>query len=211
MYKITRFQSNVCIPFITISFTTCWYIYKEQSPLIWLSGLCNALFLTLWVHQSYPFIFYQFLYFQIICDYLKQRLNNLNEIIIKLNKKKKSIRTKNNFKVFVALYREIVEYNATYWSKFLFLVWSLIGLPMVMEIYLLFFTNTNFIIRIVFIYAFFLYMIPFNFIKVKACSVNNEANRSYKIVNSIIVDYTSRTKETRSVRSKNLIKVIYCS
>ena len=189
-------------------FVMSWYIYKEQSPLIWMFGLINALLAIIWLHQGMSIAFYQCLYFQIICDYLKQKLNNLNEFIINLNKKKRSIRTKNNFKAFDAVYREINEYNATYWSKFLFIVWTLIGLPMVMEIYLLLFTNTNFVIRIAFIYGSFLYMVLFNIIIVKACSVNYEANRSYKIVNSIIVDYTSRTKQTRSVILRNLIKVI---
>ena len=185
-----------------------WYIYEEKTLISWLFGVPNALLLTIWAHQGFSFVFYQFLYFLIICDYLKQRLNNLNEFIIQLNKKKRSIRTKNNLNAFDALYREINEYNATYWSKFLFIVWTLIGLPMVIEIYLLFFTNTNFIIRIVFIYGLFMYMVPFNIIIVRACSVNYEANRSYKIVNSIVVDYTSHTKQTRSVRLRNLIKVI---
>ena len=193
---------------MSITFVMFWYIYNEQSPLIWLFGLINALLLTIWGHQGFSFVFYQFLYFIIICDYLKQRLNNLNEFIIKINKKKSFSKIKLILNLYDAVYRDIIEYNATYWSKFLFIVWILIGLPIVVEIYLILFTNTNFIIQIIFIYTFFIYMVVFNIIIVKTCSVNYEANRSYKIVNSIIVDYISRTKQTRSVRLRNLIKVI---
>ena len=93
MYNIIRFQHNICSIF-PMAFTMFWYIYKEQSPLIWLFGLINAILFTVWVHQLYFFVFYQFLYFQIICDYLKLRLINLNEFLTKLNKKKRLKRKK---------------------------------------------------------------------------------------------------------------------
>ena len=165
-------------------------------------------------YSPYGFINSTLLFFTNSCIFnlsaitLKIRLINLNELLTKLNEKKKPFRMKNILRSFDAVYREIDEYNATYRSKFLFIVWTLIVLPMVMEIYLLLFTNTNLIIRISLIYGFFLYIVPFNFIIVKVCSVNYEANRSYNIVNSIIVDYNSHTKKTGSTRLRNLTKVI---
>ena len=86
------------------------------------------------------------------------------------------------------IYREINEYNATYWSKFLMLMCFTFGSIIVLSLNIVFFKQLPKIIYIMVIYMTICYVILFLFTIFTAASVNTEANKSYKLLN---IFYTS--------------------
>ena len=144
-------------------------------------------------------------YFFYICKYLKLKVQNLNQ---ELN----DIRSKNDFNTLPkilhsldALYREIDEFNTTYWSKFLLIIWLFFGTLCVTITYICIFGNTNIMVRILFFYIDIAAITLFDYIFSNVCSLNLEANKTYSKINSISVHYY-KLKMRHNLRL--LIKVI---
>ena len=81
-------------------------------------------------------------YFYLICKYLKVKVRQLNKKVKQL-KRWNNIRRhmKNILRSYDALFREITQYNITYWSKFLIVFW--IGFGTFSVIFLIIFLNQN--------------------------------------------------------------------
>ena len=89
---------------------------------------------------------------------------------------------------FDALYREINEYNVTYWSKFLFSFWITNGTAIVFLLHCILFKPVHPIMLIVLVYVFIIFCTVFLITFSKAASVHLEAMATYKLLNSL---YTS--------------------
>ena len=112
---------------------------------------------------------------------------------MKTIKQTKTLRIRNILHSYDALYREIDEYNTTYWSQFLFSVWLFFGVFLVIAISLLFF-NLPIVMKIMIFIVIFTLIILYIYIMTIASSVNSEANKSYLIFNSFIVNYCKTGK-----------------
>ena len=129
-----------------------------------------------------------------------------------MNQEFDGIRSKNNFnripKILHSLdafYREIDEFNTTYWSKFLLIIWLFYGTLCVVITYIGIYSNANIVVRVLFIYIDILSTTLFNYIFSNACSLNLEANKTYSKINLISIHYY-KLKTRRNLRL--LIKVI---
>ena len=109
---------------------------------------------------------------------------------------------------FDVIYREINEYNTTYWGKFLFIFWSLFGSIVILYIYIIFYSNLNIILKFFIFYAMMSFSFLFNFILSKVCSLNSEANKSYKIFHSFIIQYSKTYLSLKIFQLHNKINVI---
>ena len=114
--------------------------------------------------------------------------------LMKEEKQMNSIRIRNILNSYDALYREINEYNTTYWSKFLIIIWSLLGALIVFVFYLLILGSFLFAIKITLSYYLIINCFMFVFILSISSSVNLEEKKSYKILSSFIVKYRSISK-----------------
>lgn len=121
--------------------------------------------------------------------------------------KKKFLRIDATLHSLNRLYREIDEYNRSYWSKFLANVWFLFGLFLDLLIYATLFVPMSQDLKLFWFYYTSLIMVLYFFILSTVCSVNHEVNKSYPIVNSVYVEYSSGLKRRTSSSTRNLIKV----
>ena len=117
-------------------------------------GLGNGIILALFCHISLRIIVYQFIYFYIMCLYLKIKINSLNERLIEMKRRKRFIRIRETLQSFDSLYSEINEYNTTFWSKFLLSFWMAIGFQVSTLLYMSFSPSAPIIIRVMFFYLF---------------------------------------------------------
>ena len=147
-----------------------------------------------WLYHRVRIFGYQIIYFIILCQYLGIKLDRLNEKVINMHKKNQFFGIRKILYSYDAFYREINEYNTTYWSQFLFIVWHLFGHVIVLMTFIVIFTNINWTMKINMGYAVFIMIILMNFINLMACSVYSKANRTYIILNSFITNclYVSR-------------------
>ena len=192
--KILRYNNVYVIPIISFLLTFVNYMINENIMAILFYGTPNALLMSLFFFYSTNITLFQFFYFYIICEYLELKVKNLNERVIQMQRNKRFVRIREILYSFDVIYREINEYNTTYWSKFLAIIWLFFGTLIVFVIYIL--TNrdipTNMVIVIS--YGIFLAKIGSNLIISKSCSLNLESKKSYKIFNSLIINISKATK-----------------
>ena len=144
--------------------------------------------------------------FYIICKYFIIKLKEQNSIVI-YNKRITSMRIRNILHSYDCIYREINEYNTTYWSKFVFNIWLLFGIFNIFLIHLVTFTSVPLFIKIILFYLFIILFTMYIFIMSIASSVNSKANKSHKIFNSFAVKYSKLSKIDFRRKVLNLMKV----
>ena len=186
-----HFLNKMFDPFITVIFIMVIYIpvYGWKGTFTY----CSHILILNSIHTYYFFniITSLLIYFIIICKYIVFKLNNLNSQLSQLSQSKSidNNRIRNILHSYDALYREIDEYNTTYWSQFLFSVWLFFGIFIVLGLYLIFFTQINLILKILSLYVMINMVILYISIMTIASSLNSKANKSYKIMNTFIVNY----------------------
>ena len=208
LFTLVKLNTEYVIRVVGFGLIIGLFIVNEPWLIALTYGLANAIMFCLWVHPSAKVVIYQFLYLFILCTYLNIKLKNLNQTL----KHMRNYRRFKNFQrilhSFDALYREIDEYNTTYWSKFLFSVWSLFGAFIAQLSFIAIFNETNIILKIMICYALFLILILFNFVFFITSSLNSHANKSYKLFNYLVVDYSRFHPISRNKMLNYLIKVI---
>ena len=145
-------------------------------------ALCLVAMIYL-AHILTNFIVYQFLYFFVICQYVVIKLNNLNECV---SQSRNRFNLKNILHSYDTLYREINNYNTTYWSKFLFIIWLYYGLAINQILYMTIFSDIT-IPKIIFGIILIELVVILWFIIFTASLVNTSAKKSYKLFNSHFV------------------------
>ena len=96
--------------------------------------LPNAIHWTMWINYVFSHLFYQFMYFVFIVEYLKIKLMMVNRQISQRNNIYRGVYTQKSGKLKIisitkilknlnSIYNEIEEYNEVYWSKFVFILW----------------------------------------------------------------------------------------
>ena len=165
-----------------------------------------AIFNSLWTYYFFNLWSTQILLFYILCKYILIKLKEMNRML-KEKKRMNTNRIRNTLHSFNALYREINEYNTTFWSKFLLIIWLLFGIIIIIMTFISIFTPIAMKIRILIFYFTFLYSFMYIFILSIASSVNSEANKSYKLFNSFNIKFRNTTKLNIRHLAINQIKV----
>ena len=206
LFKIIKFTSKYVQSTIAFSFVLSLFIINETWSIALSNGLFSSITITIWTYTSMNITSFQFLYFYILCIYLKIKLKNINETSNQIKGNKRFSNIQNILHSYDVVYREIDEYNTTYWSKFIFIVWSIFGAIIAQLLFISIFTEINMLLRLLLCYAACLILILFNFIFLISCSLNTEANESYKIFNSLIPVYS---RSDAPNKMKNILKVIF--
>ena len=210
LFKIIKFD-NYLISLLIFNIMFIPILINESILYSISYGILNALIQTYILYICVKHLFFQILYFYIICKYLAIKVKNLNESLIEMMKDKRFIRVHEIPTEFDVIYREINEYNTTFWSKFLFIIWIFMGILIVITIHLIIFTSLHIIIKILSFYCIMNVTILVNFLISIACSLNSEANKSYKIFHSLFAIYFNTNPIGRLFRRRNTIKVFYKS
>ena len=168
-------------------------------------GIPNTGLLTLSCYYFINLYFFQFLFFLIICLYLKHKINRMNETA------KQMIRNKSFSDIGRLLRRyhwicdEINEYNVTYWSKFLFVFWLTSGINLILVLFITFFSYLELFLRIIIIMGASELAISFITLIFMASAINLSVYNSYKRCNSLIVCFTQYNKSLRKFRFKSKV------
>ena len=186
LHKILNF-SNEKISVIFLTLLTPSIYLLTTSKLEYLIFLpLNTIIITMFGLYYVNIVFYQIFYFFIMFIYLNTKIKNLNKKLIQMKCGKRFININAILASFDALYREINEYNATYWSKFLFNQWLTMGTLCVLILSTIFNTKSIYL-KLLFAYFLLILIVIFLFTILTAAAINNETNKTYKIMNSFIV------------------------
>jgi hypothetical protein len=189
LFFIFELFVEISLPIMAFITSNIIYIINFSVMEIIIFGIPNSLLWSLCVYYVFTINVWQVIYFYIICRYIKIKIKELNEKVLKMTKKK--ILLKKTFLQIIysfnSIYAEINEYNTKFWSKYLLSIWLIMGSLINCVIFMIFFTQINKFFKFGLIYALILLIITFLIIINTSSSVNYEANKSYKILNSIVV------------------------
>ncbi len=141
-------------------------------------------------HYASNFIVYQIIHFQIICYYLKIKLERVNKeikLILEFKIRFNSTNVQQINKKLTSIYAEIKEYNDNYWAKFLFCVLVSMIFNLNMTSFKILFGKMDLFSRLMIIIYDILFMLLLLILTNTSASVNFEANKSYKLLNKLMI------------------------
>ena len=80
LFKLVKFNNKYVLTTFGFLFALILFIINEPWSIALTYGVLSAIIMaTIWVHHCSNISLYQFLYFYILCTYLKIKLKNINE------------------------------------------------------------------------------------------------------------------------------------
>ena len=207
LYKFLKFNNDRFIPIATIAFNLGFYGFHGSLYDVLVYGIPNTILFDFWTHYVWNMICFQFMSFYIICLYLKFKINSLNESLLEMQRSNRFSRIRETLKAFDLIHKEINEYNETFWSKILFAFWLIFALFCILVLYITLFIEMALPIKILFAYVLLIVTTIFTFLIFTASSVNKCANKSHKIMNSLIITFSNQNKYRFSQKISSKIKV----
>jgi hypothetical protein len=212
LFRFAQLNNDIFV-FVIALIKSLWPLIKNCSVLdLIIFGIPNSLLFAFCCHCIANINLWQIIYFYIMCSYIKIKIKELNKklknIIRKGNKTngrliEKFIHSLNS------IHNEINEYNISFWSKYLLSIWLIFGSSTILCLYCALFIKMNLIYKLILLYLSFLFITLFVFIANMASSVNSEANKSYKLLNEIIIlNNKSYLLPTNYYRLSRNLKVI---
>jgi hypothetical protein len=132
----------------------------------------------------------QMTYFYIICLYLKLKLRNANNSIIKSFEKKYKMtnyKMKSILKSLDSIIFEINIHNNDFWSKYLMIVLMLLIIVIDIILFESLFGKMNLFFKIILFYASIVFFLLLIILINTASSVSFEAKKSYKLLNKLFI------------------------
>ena len=206
--KFIEMNNNQMSPAITFIFVLIIYMINTNVMEAICYGIPCAFTIAMLGTYAMNVVNYHTFLQYIICLYLKMKTNALNERLNEMKRRKRFIRIRETLQSFDSLYSEINEYNTTYWSKFLFIIWTLLGTFTVFVIYIFLFGRLELVAQIMFAYFLLFFLSIFLLIIFSTSSVTYCANKSYKTLNSLNISYSKHNKHFYGTRISNGLKVV---
>lgn len=154
------------------------------------SVIVNGVLHSIWLYYIFNIIYFQFIHLYILCEYLIMKIRYLDEGLYFKIKRRQYTQSRDTLVAYNDLFDEINEYNQTYWSKILIIVWFFYGASLGIAIFCMIFANLHIILRVLMFY-FILIATSFYIITInKVSSVNNTAEYSYKVFQKFIVHFS---------------------
>ena len=210
IFYLLKLQNNYIIPITFASCVSFLYVIETNLTMIITFGLFHTWYWSYYLHIFINLVTYQYLYFFILCKYFRIKIKNLNAQAITLRTRFYSSNgIKNILYSYDLLYREINEYNTSYWSKFIIIFWFGFGASAVICVYMVIYRELYLPIFIMTLYLSILFSLTFLSLILIAASVNSSAKKSYKLINSLFVHISGRKyRKINNHRFKlNIIKV----
>ena len=203
--KILWFHNDYVITGMAFTFSMLLYIMRDQPIHVLMYGIPNSTLLALTAHYFGNIYFFQFLFFLIICSYLKHKINGMNETAKQMIENKRFANMGSLLRRYHQICDEINEYNVTYWSKFLFVFWLTFGVNLILFLFLTVFSSMELFLRIIIVIVAIEFTMSFLLLIFNASSVNLAANNSYKTFNSLILHYCHHNKHLRTFPIKQKV------
>jgi hypothetical protein len=194
LFTGSEFFAKIPIPLLCFLLSFLSFCLKCSVKELILYALPHCLIYAFTAYSVYSIIFWQIIYFYLICEYLKCKLKTVNNSLRKLSDRrvityKKVLDILENLD---SIHKEIDDYNSNYWSKFLFIIWITFAAIINTGIYFIFFIEMNSILKMLFIYFTIQFILILFLIINTTASVNSEANKSCSILNSCMISLNRR-------------------
>ena len=189
LFKMIKINNGIPISIVVTIFTIGPYLLYSDAFETIVYGIPHTLLNVISVHYFMNFFCYQILYFYLISKYLKSKLKNNMIFLTEMIEQNKMLRIEEILRSLDNNYREITDYNTTYWSMFLLTVWIVFALLDVVLNYLFYtilFIPLPLSLQIAIGYATSVLTLPFLFTILMAASVNLIAFKPYRLLNRII-------------------------
>ena len=190
LHKVVQFFTERMIPFggVVIMFGT--YLIEAQLYETAIFGTANTIHYSFLMHHGYNITLFEAIYFHIICIYLKHRIRKINEKIIKVKRVRSDLA---HLKMLEELYKQIDEYNK-FISIYILEICVFMSVNSLFMLYVAIFSDVNLIFALVYYLSSTLLTTLLLYVLHNASSVNSEAYKSYRILNSIYVKYYRNKK-----------------
>ena len=201
-------NNQIILPLMCNLFLLGFFMFSMNIERAVYYGIFPVIMNSLWGYFTFSIIIIQLFLFYILCKYFILKIRAQNQLV-------KSIRIVTPRKImkilhsYDALYREINEYNSTYWSLFLFTIWLFFGVVLVVHIYLALFAPIPSTIKVSCLYFVVILTILYLFIMNSASSVNSEAYKLYPILNSFALKYHLSRKPGHRIDIISAMKVYF--
>ena len=176
------------VPFIQ-NFSTKQFIFF---------GIIHSIAWGISCYYIYSIIISQMAYFYIICYYLKCKIYRINELLILKTSRRFNLSPRTNLINIIyslhSIYIEVNEINSNYWSKFLFWIWISLAFIINTLAFESIYGKMDLIVRFILIYVCIIFICILFMVIKTASSVHFEANKSYKLLNSCYLSFSSRRK-----------------
>lgn len=200
LFKIIGINTKALIPAMAFIFNITAYMIRGYPPRdLIIYGIPNSLMFQMMAYNAVNIQIYQMLYFHILCNYLKIKIEMFSQDLLINNSKISNIDL--DLKSINSLFLEINEYNTTFWSKYLLSLWLTFGSLNVIITYLVLFATLSPIIRFIFSYCLIFFITLFLIVIFNASSVNYESNKFFKILTNVMISYFVANK-WKSIRRK---------
>jgi hypothetical protein len=140
-------------------------------------------------------------YFYLIWHYIKIKIKEQNDFIAKAIVERKVIKSQKimrSIRSLDGIYSELNQYNRDFWSLYLLSIWLIFGLLLNFTTYFYFFAKLSLIIKLIVGYGLGFIILMFFITLISASSVNYEANKTYKLLNHIMVYNSFYRIQTRN-------------
>ena len=147
-------------------------------------------------------ISWQYIYFYIICVYLKIKLNMIKD---EITSKFKKLNSFNNFKLMSSLndlFMEINDYNNIIWSKFTLSLFTMSSLVICLSFYSAFFGNSNSMATIIMFQGSIVIALFLLWYLNNASSVVFEIQKLYELLNNLFANRKSNRKTSLTAKFK---------
>ena len=195
--------------------TVAWFVFYVSMNYFNLTNgwtitsvIINGVIHSIWLYYMFNIIYFQFFHLYILCQYLIMKIKNINEVLVDKLKRRDFIHIRDILVAYNDIFNEIEEYNRSFWSKILIIVWFFYGSCLAIAIFCMVFANLHIILRVLMFY-FILIATSFFVITInKVSSVNSTAEKSYKVFQKFIAHYMCNYNGNNEILyAKNMIKV----
>ena len=210
-FVILKYQNNYVITSAAMTTVVGLYVIAGETSMIIPYGLVHSLLWMSFARTFFSIVTYQIFYFCFVCKYLKVKVAQLN---LSVKQIKPNIQSRRNMKNILysydALIREISQYNATYWSKFLAIFWIGFGTFVVITLIIFLGEDSHIVIKLLCSYQLTIYLSVFLLVILSAAAVHKAVKISYPILHQLILisNRASQIDNSRGRFKKNKIKVI---
>jgi hypothetical protein len=195
LFLICKWNTDSALPLMAFSLNFFPFIINCSLLDIILFGIPHSILHALSVHYTTSMIFWPLVYFHLICRYIKIKLKEQNDFIVKAIVERKVINYEKilrSIRKLNAIYSELNEYNRDFWSLYLLSIWLLLGTLIIFLSYFCFFGELTIILKLIVFYTLVFIVVTFLFIISIASSVNYETNKIYKPLNQFMANNVLR-------------------
>jgi len=209
LYKIIKLNNERIIPIMAFSLIILTFAFNTSLNELLMFGIPNAFIFMVIAYHMYNIYFFQSFYFYILCYYVRIKTKAIKSKLMNIFKQN-NYTVQNTIASYNRIYAELIDYNDSFWSKFLLYLWLIMGSIISNFIYIVLFVPMDIYYKLIWVYVSIIWSTLFMFIIFTASAINYEINNSYKIINSFMAHNSHINRKTKhTIYASTKIKVSF--